>query len=126
MHEASLAQGLLQMVLQALNDYNQANPEKPAKKITEIKCGAGLLAGFENQTLVDCFELFTENTAAEGARLSIMTLPLNCHCLECDNDFLLTKRHFVCPQCGGEMLDFRGGTGLELQAVNVEDEESND
>lgn len=124
MHEASLVQGLLDMVLKALADYNAGSPAKRAVAIKEIVCGAGLLGGFEEQTLRACYEIFAEGTPAENAALVIRPIPLACACRACGQKFELVKRRFVCPACGSEEIDFSGGNGLVLLAINVESEEN--
>lgn len=120
MHEASLVQGLLDMVLAAREDYNSAHPGAKAGKIREIVCGAGLLAAFEENTLRGCLEIFAEGTPAEGARLVINTTPLECVCGKCGASFRLYSRHFACPQCGSGNINFSGGNGLVLESVNVD------
>lgn len=126
MHEASLVQGLLDIVLKALEDHNAANPQNRAVKVSEIVCGAGLLACFEPNTLRACFEIFSEGTAAEGAVLKIETIPLQCSCGDCGKKFAILRREFACPFCGGENIGFSGGNGLVLQALNVESEDAED
>lgn len=120
MHEASLAQGLLELVLNALEDHGAG---KKQLKVKEIVCGAGLLAGFENVALRLCFEMFAEGTPCEGAALVVNDLPLDCVCRKCGSSFQLTRRRFQCPDCGGDEIDFSGGHGLILQAINVESED---
>ena len=123
MHEASLAQGLLNLVISSLEDYNKKNAAKPAIQVKEIICGAGLLAGFEDNTLRACFEMFAEGTACEKANLKINFIPLDCVCQRCGKSFQLERKHFICPFCGCEQIDFNGGSGLILQAINVDNEE---
>lgn len=123
MHEASLAQGLLNLALGALADYNASQPLKTAGKIKQIICGAGLIAGFEERTLIDCFGMFAEETPAEGSELIIKTIPLDCECRQCGKKFQLKQRHFVCPYCQNPQINFNGGNGLILQAINVDCEE---
>lgn len=126
MHEASLVQGLLDLALNALATHNAGCPAKKAGKIVEIKCQAGLLACFEANTLRACFEIFSEGTPAEGARLEIETMPLACDCINCGHKFELLKRHFICPSCGSENIAFKGGNGLVLLALNVSEDAEDD
>lgn len=123
MHEASLAQGLLELVLNSLEDYSNKNPGSAELKIREIVCGAGLFAGFEDATLRSCFEMFAEDTPCEGANLKIDVLPLDCVCRGCGEKFQLLKKPYQCPGCGGDELDFSGGSGLTLLAINVDKED---
>ena len=122
MHEASLAQGLLELVLNTLEDFKNKNPESAKLKLKEIVCGAGLFAGFEDSTLRSCFEMFAEDTPCEGANLKIDIIPLDCVCRECGKEFQLIKKPYRCPSCGSDELDFSGGSGLTLMAINVDSE----
>lgn len=120
MHEASIVEGLLKLALHAADEYHLANPDKAQPRITEIVCEAGLLASFEEETLRACFEIFAEGGRAEGARLVIRRQPLACACNACGARFQLARRHFVCPECGRDNIKFSGGSGILLQAVNID------
>lgn len=122
MHEASLVQGLLNIVEQSVKKYRPAGFQKKAGKITEIKCSYGLLSCFEEQTLKACFEIFSEDTLAAGAKLSLELEPLECVCESCDSRFKLYERDFKCPHCGSAEINFKGGNGLILMAIEVEEE----
>lgn len=121
MHEASLVQGLLKIVFNALEDYKKENPAQSDLSIVQITCEGGLLASFESRTLKACFEIFTEGTPAENAELVIETSPLKCKCARCGEDFQLFERKFICPHCGSEELSFSGGHGLVLKGVKMEE-----
>lgn len=123
MHEASLVQGLLKIVLEALAKHQKEHAGQTNARVTEIVCEAGLMACFEAETLKACFEIFAEGTAAENAKLKIDIAPLTCRCELCGCKFDLKERHFVCRQCGGEKISFSGGNGLTLLAINVENED---
>lgn len=120
MHEASLVEGLLKLILDYCTEYNKAHPEKPVKKIKSIKCEAGLLANFEIHTLKECFELFSENTICENANLEIKIKPLECNCAKCGYEFLLTKIRFICPKCQSIQINFGPGHGLTLQGLEAD------
>lgn len=123
MHEASLAQGLLKIVLEAASGHDGDFP--PIARVKEIHCSAGLLAGFETDTLTECFRMFAEGTQAANAVLTIETDPLECNCGECGRAFILKNRHFICPFCGSDQISFQNGHGLVLKAITVESEDSN-
>ena len=121
MHEASLTQGLLDIIMKSLADYSMKNPEKGELRVTGISCEAGLLACFEPETLAACFEIFSEGTPCENARLTVETSPLACHCEDCGADFSLRERAFHCPLCSSEHISFQGGNGLVLKSLQVEE-----
>lgn len=123
MHETSLIEGLMKIAFQATDKFQLANPHGKPPKIKEIICEAGLLAAIEKETLQACFEIFSEDTIAEGARLTVNTASLECDCAACGHKFLLKRRHFVCPRCQSEDIKFKGGRGLVLQSIEIECEE---
>ena len=123
MHEASLVQGLLNLVEKTVADHNAANPEKPVRRVTEVNCQLGLISCVEPRTLTSCFELFAEDTVARDARLTLTTAPLPCTCKKCGKGFELTERMFKCPFCGDINLQFTGGHGLVLTSLQVDSED---
>lgn len=120
MHEASIVEGLMKIILHAAEQYQVENPQMAPPKIREIVCEAGLLAGFEKETLRACFEIFSENTIAEGASLVVNTAPLKCNCNDCGHEFELRRRHFVCPACASDNISFGAASGLILQSINLD------
>lgn len=115
-----MVEGLMKVAMHAAEQYQKANSQASPPKIREIVCEAGLLAGVEKETLQACFEIFSEDTIAEGARLVVNTAPLHCDCATCGYKFDLYKRHFVCPACKSENIKFNGGSGLMLQSINID------
>lgn len=121
MHEASLCQGLLDLVLETVQ--GAASEGKTVRKVTEVVCELGLFSCVEPVTLASCFELFAENTLAEGAKLTIRKAPLDCRCETCGHTFTMHERCFTCPKCGGDNIHFDGGHGLMLISLRVDTEE---
>lgn len=126
MHEASLAQGLIQTAARAVQDYNARQSGPRAGRITRLTCQLGLLSCVEAETLRACFDICAEGTPAHGAELVLTTAPLPCRCTGCGASFALFRRHFACPFCGCRQLRFQGGHGLTLTDLQVEAEENHD
>lgn len=120
MHEASLVQGLLKIVLDACKQHNDENADKQILKVKKIECEAGLLACFENFALIDCFDIFAENTICESAKLVINTAMLDCICNKCGKNFSINEKKFVCPFCGSIEISFNDGNGLIIKKLDVE------
>ena len=118
MHEASLCQVLLDLVLETITQQTT-----PVKKVTEIVCELGPFSCIEPTTLASCFELFAENTPCEGAKLTLTRSIVTYTCQECGYSADLRKRLFHCPNCGSDNIHFNGGHGLMLNALRVDTEE---
>ncbi len=112
MHESSLIAGLLRIVVEEAQKHH-------VSRIVQVRVGLGLLACVEEQTLTACFELLAENTVAEGAVLQCEREPLPCVCRQCQQNFILTKRHFICPSCQSSHVDFTGGHGCRLLSIEA-------
>lgn len=123
MHEASLAQGLLNLITDSVCQYNAAHTEKPAGRVTALRLGLGPLSCVETETFKGCFELLSEGSVAEGAKLDMEIIPVSCTCVSCGEHFLLRKKMFRCPQCGSDQLFFTGGHGLTLLSLEVENKD---
>ncbi len=112
MHETSLAAGLLRIIEEEARKHG-------VQRMVRVRLSLGLLACIEAQTLTACFELLAENTVAAGAELLIEIAPLACQCLQCKATFTLQKRHFTCPECASTQVEFQGGHGCTLLALEA-------
>ncbi|MBO4368728.1 MAG: hydrogenase maturation nickel metallochaperone HypA [Desulfovibrio sp.] len=124
MHEASLVQGLINLVTKTVADHNAGlPPAKQIRHVEEVVCELGVYSCVEPVTLASCFELFAEDSLLRGAKLTIKRSPLDCTCLDCGASFTVQKRNVHCPTCGGENIHFDGGHGLMLLSLRVDTEE---
>ncbi|MCR4666063.1 MAG: hydrogenase maturation nickel metallochaperone HypA [Desulfovibrio sp.] len=124
MHEASLVQGLIDLVMKTVAEHNEGVEEtKRIRRIEEVVCELGLYSCVEPVTLSSCFELFAENTLLHGAKLTIKRSKLSCRCLDCGTAFTVLKRNVHCPSCNSENIHFDGGHGLVLLSLRVDTEE---
>lgn len=117
MHEATLVSGILRIAEEEARKHG-------ASRIVAIRLELGLLACVEEQTLRACFEIFTEEGMARGARLDMGVVPLDCQCRACGHTFRLEKRRFACPACGDPEISFTGGHGCSIAAIEVASEET--
>lgn len=105
--------------MDSVANYAKEHPEAPIGHITGMSLSLGLLSCIEIETFKGCFAILAEGTPTEGATLDMKVEPLPCTCNDCGASFELTKRHFVCPQCGARSLLFTGGHGLTLTSLEV-------
>lgn len=113
MHEASIAQNLLEVALEKAKDYK-------ANKITLIRIKVGEFAGVNQEALKFAFENFTKQTIAEKASLQIIPSPLLGKCQECDEVFEIIKNSFKCSKCNSLKIDIISGQDLYIQDIEIE------
>ena len=113
MHELSLCEGVVQVVVE------QAHVQRYSR-VETVWLEVGTLAGVEVEALRFGFEVVTRGTLAEGARLEIISLPGRAWCLSCGEAVILEQRGVPCPQCGGYQLEVTGGEELRIKELEVE------
>lgn len=110
MHEYSLASALLKIVLAEAHKHRAAI-------ITEVQVGVGVLTGLEAQTFTGCWELITEGTIVENAKLQLQFIAAKAKCIACGHEFELIKIASACVACGQLELSVQGGRDFTLLAL---------
>lgn len=121
MHEAGIAQGLLDAAVNALP------PGKPCR-ITRVVVTAGVLSGVEEESLSLYWTALTKDTPAEGSALQLKTTPARLVCRKCASSIEYDGASPVeieCCKCGG-LNGLEGGRDeiiLESLDVEIDDED---
>lgn len=110
MHEVSIAQGLLQIVLDEVKKHS-------ISKVSVVKLKIGELTGVQTSALTFCFELLTKDTPVEGADLRIDMIPIKAKCLDCGHVFIAEDYSFFCPGCSGFNIELMSGRELHVQEI---------
>ncbi len=113
MHELSIAQSLLEIVVDEANKNGLV-------QIRGIKLQVGEFAAVVPEALTFCFEMVSRDTAASGAVLEIETTPVVARCGECELLFEVENQTFLCPECGEPVFEIV--SGRELSVVGIEGE----
>lgn len=113
MHEMAIAQGVLDIVLDAAESNGGG-------KIRRIKLMVGEMAGVEPDALTFCFAALAAGTAADGAELDIATPPLVARCEDCGEEFGVARYRFFCPACQSARITTISGRELTVEHLEVE------
>jgi hydrogenase nickel incorporation protein HypA/HybF len=109
MHELAITEGVVDAVTERL----------PDARITCVRLEIGALSGVVADSVRFCFDLVTEGTNLEGARLEITETPARCRCLACGRDFEPDGPIAICP-CGSAGVEVLAGQELKIASVQVE------
>lgn len=112
MHELSIMQSALQMVIDQAKEHG-------AQKVHELRLRIGTLSGVVPESLEFCFEAASLGTMAEGAALVIETVPAACWCGLCQKLFVCGDLWNECPDCKSPSADLRQGRELEVVSFEV-------
>jgi hydrogenase nickel incorporation protein HypA/HybF len=113
MHEMSLAEGVLQVIEDAVH-------KDRFEKVTTVWLEVGQLSGVEPQAMAFCFDAVTRGSVAEGARLEIISLPGQGWCMACSKTVAMNEVFGECPDCGGFQMQVTGGTEMRIKELEVQ------
>jgi hydrogenase nickel incorporation protein HypA/HybF len=108
MHELAISETVVETVSERL----------PGSLISCVHLEVGALSGVVTDSLRFCFDMVTEGTNLEGARLEITQPPARCRCHECGSEFEPEDTVPVCP-CGSADVLVISGAQLRIVSVQV-------
>ena len=108
MHELGIAQEIVAL----------ASGRSDGRRIRRIVVEVGVLSAVLPDALHFCFDLATEGTLAEGARLEVVSLPGLARCRACGGSVVLDRPFGRCV-CGGTDLEWLQGEELRVREMEV-------
>ncbi|HDM10786.1 MAG TPA: hydrogenase maturation nickel metallochaperone HypA [Desulfobacteraceae bacterium] len=111
MHEMSIAQSLLEIIKEEM-------AKNDAKVLRSVRLHIGQLTAIVPDSLSFCFEIMTNGTELEGAKLIMEVIPLMGYCNGCGKEFEIENYAFACPYC--QSTDIKTISGDELSIVEME------
>jgi hydrogenase nickel incorporation protein HypA/HybF len=113
MHEYAVTEGVLETVL--------AEAKKAgAAKVTEIRLVIGDLSTILDESVQMYFDIMSEGTMAQGAKLTFKRVATRLRCKACGKEFDKPLRGFDCPQCGGFSVTTGEGKEFYIESIDVE------
>ena len=113
MHEMAIAQGILDISLDAAR-------RNGAVRISRIKLRVGEMTEVEPDALIFCFSAVAAGTEAEGAELAVEVVPLTGRCADCGQGFPISNYRFYCPACGSAGVSIETGRELLVEELEAE------
>jgi hydrogenase nickel incorporation protein HypA/HybF len=113
MHEMSLAEGIVQLVEDAVRT-------DACIKVKVIWLEIGQLAAVEKDALCFCFDAVARDTVAQGARLEIIEIPGQGQCTKCEAEVAVAALYEACPVCGNYQIQVTGGDAMRVKELEVE------
>lgn len=112
MHEATIAENILNIALESAEQNHAA-------KVFKVGLTLGELAGVEVEALSLAFDVLKEDTPAKDAELVIRRVPIRATCNKCGKTFQLEQYNFFCPDCDGVLI-LHSGRELLVDFVDCE------
>jgi hydrogenase nickel incorporation protein HypA/HybF len=112
MHEVGLMQQALEMAEEQLRLHG-------GQRIHRMAFRVGPLSGVEPDALRFAFDVVSQDTCADGARIDIEEVPARCWCAVCAREFEPDGFAFLCPECGQISDEVRAGREFELLSLEI-------
>jgi hydrogenase nickel incorporation protein HypA/HybF len=113
MHEASITESMLALALEKAN-------EAKAKKITSINLIVGELSGVVPDCVQFYFDIISQNTLADGAKLNFENKPVQIRCRKCASVFTPADHEWSCPKCQETSVEIASGRECYMESIEVE------
>jgi hydrogenase nickel incorporation protein HypA/HybF len=93
----SIAQSLIQILQEEMAKHGAAT-------LRSVRLSIGEMSAIVPESLSFCFEIITQGTPLEGAKLLMDRIPLKGYCPDCDRPFDIKDFVFICPTCGSRQV----------------------
>ncbi len=113
MHEMAITQSMVDLVLEEARKGG-------ARKVTRINLVLGELSGVVGDCIELYFGLMSRDTAAEGAVISIKSVPTRVRCRKCAREFDVKDLDWICPECRSASVELVAGRELFVESIEVE------
>jgi hydrogenase nickel incorporation protein HypA/HybF len=113
MHEMSIAQSLI-------NILQEEMAKNGAATLRSVRLSVGEMTAIVPESLSFCFEIITQGTPFEGAKLLMDRIPLRGYCPKCEETFDIKEFVFICPTCGSTTIETIAGQELSIVEMEVE------
>ena len=88
------------------------------RRVHSVRVRVGALCAVVPDSMRFCFDLATEGTVADGARLDLDIQPGSARCRACGADFSLNDPILLCP-CGSADVEVLAGQDLRILSMEV-------
>jgi hydrogenase nickel incorporation protein HypA/HybF len=88
------------------------------RRVHSVRLEVGALCAVVPDSMQFCFELATQGTVADGARLDVDLKAGVARCRTCDHEFELPDLILLCP-CGSADVEVMAGRDLRILSMEV-------
>lgn len=113
MHELSLAQELIEQIIEVATHEH-------AVRVERVVVVIGTYSGVEPEAFEFAFPFAAENTVSEGAELVIEEETPRAVCNTCHFQFVPNLTLLICEKCGSDDVTLQGGREFMIRSIDLE------
>ncbi|MBD3289873.1 hydrogenase maturation nickel metallochaperone HypA [candidate division KSB1 bacterium] len=107
MHELSIIESIIDIILSEMPKHNMKTVDKISLRIGEMR-------QVVPEALHFGFDCLSANTPLEGAELFIESVPIKGRCKACESEFRLGTLYQECEKCNSTEVEIVSGKELEI------------
>ncbi len=113
MHELAVTQSILEIAVR------HAEGQK-ATRITDLFIVMGDWSSSVDDSVQFYWDMISENTIAQGAKLHFKRIPVEITCRDCSHTYAPSSRELLCPKCQSTRIKVKTGEEFFLEAIEIE------
>ncbi len=113
MHELSLAESLLQLIEEAAIKQNFTRVKTVWLELGQLTC-------VEQESLRFYFDVITQDSIAQQAKLEFIAILGHGVCDHCHRSMFIASNHTICSHCGSYALTITQGEEMRIKELEVE------
>ncbi|MDY6970234.1 MAG: hydrogenase maturation nickel metallochaperone HypA [Spirochaetota bacterium] len=115
MHELSIMNSIIDIVLEYAEEYN-------VKRVNKINLKIGALSDIIPEWAQSYFDMLSKDTVADKAELIIDKIEARIKCRSCGDEYTLKNKNliFTCNRCGSLNIDLLSGRELSITSIDVD------
>jgi hydrogenase nickel incorporation protein HypA/HybF len=113
MHELSITENILQIA-------NQHAQQANATSVVQINLVVGQLTSIVDDSVQFYWDIISQGTLCQGAKLNFERIPATLLCLDCQNTYTLSSEITPCPTCGSSRIKVVKGEEFWVDSIEVE------
>lgn len=113
MHELAVTESILQIA-------NHHAVEAGATRVTDIHIVIGQLSSIVDDSIQFYWDIISEASVCEGAKLHFQRIPAELTCLDCGTTYGLEHDLTTCPQCDSPKVKVVKGEEFWLDSIEIE------
>jgi hydrogenase nickel incorporation protein HypA/HybF len=113
MHELAVTENILEI---AVRHGKQAG----ANRVTDIHIVMGKLSSIVDDSVQFYWDIISEKSICEGAKLHFDRIPAQMQCLDCDKTYTIEQDLTPCPHCNSSNIKLISGEEFWLDSIEIE------
>lgn len=112
MHEASIAQDIIDIVNDVMTGY-------PDKKVKQVNVIIGEMVAVVPESLQFSYQAISAESPLQDSILNIEIVPILARCRSCDKEFDISAFEFYCPFCQSLSIEILKGNEFYIKDVEI-------